>query len=217
MGGAAHSLAALVRSKVSERTRTDRHLSFWKGLLLSLLTFGIYAFYEFYWMVKRRDLHVARFYDLADAFIEWVRLEAQAKKIDIRHELEALRSAVAMRQPARNARLWLLLWLVAGPVVFYAWYFLNDDFLEHERQEEAFYRAAQEALYRLRATGRPRPGSCVLTRRIRFFSYFALSLLTLGIFGIYWHYRLVEDANRHFESNVALEDWLLEAVERGGF
>ena len=217
MHGNANSLAALVRSKVAERTRTDKHLSFWKGLLFSILTLGIYGFYEFYWMVKRRDLHIARFYDLADAFIGWANSEAQARRVDLRYELEALRSAVSKRQPARNARLWLLLWLIAGPVVFYAWYFLNDDFLEHERQEEAFYQAAQDALYRLRATSRPRPGSCISTRRIRFFWYLVLSLLTFGIFGIYWHYRLIEDPNRHFRANVALEDWLLEAVERGGF
>jgi hypothetical protein len=45
-----------------------------------------------------------------------------------------------------------------------------------------------------------------------FLLYAALTVITFGVFGIYWLYTLIDDPNKHFERQRVVEDALANAV-----
>ena len=46
-----------------------------------------------------------------------------------------------------------------------------------------------------------------------FVLYLILTIITLGIFGIYWLYVLLKDPNEHFKHHILVEDRLLGQLE----
>jgi hypothetical protein len=42
--------------------------------------------------------------------------------------------------------------------------------------------------------------------------YVIVTIISGGIFGIYWLYALIEDPNKHFIQHVSLEDSLMEKL-----
>jgi len=106
--------------------------------------------------------------------------------------------------------LWVILTLVFQPVLLYVAYFLGRDFYRHERREDGVWEDITRAMDTL--------GIPVSVRRDRpmpersFVLYFVLSIVTLGLFTIYWLYTLIEDPNLHFRNHIRIEDDVLAAL-----
>jgi hypothetical protein len=86
------------------------------------------------------------------------------------------------------------------------------DFYKHERREDGFWEDISKVLDKCGIKfSVPRRMEPLPDRS--FALYLILTILTMGLFGIYWLYVLLKDPNLHFRYHMQVEDQLLSALE----
>jgi len=186
--------------------------------------FGVVAFagvistillaYLGYLLINRRNKHFKRQSRFYDDLIAYLRAVSSRKRVDAEVGLLSLeRTARVMREDEteKNAVLWLILVLVSQLLaILYVLYFLGKDIRLHERMEDGFMEDSNKILESL--------GASVEVRRLNpipersFVLYLILTVVTLGIFGIYWLYILITDPNNHFKHHIQYEDELMRKI-----
>lgn len=86
------------------------------------------------------------------------------------------------------------------------------DFRRHESREDRVLEDVDAMITSIGGTPLPRRGESIPNRS--FALYLILSVVTLGIFGIYWTYALIRDPNVHFREQARMEDELLSRLEQ---
>ncbi len=198
-------------SDMRQRAQTDWQTTFISALLLSIITCGIYGLYIIYKLMDRRLQHFERMISLRGHLVQVLREKAEAagKTAEVEEELSQLEgflldATTRDRAGEKSPVLWLVLTLVFNPVVYYVYYFLNDDFRAHESNEQLFMNKASEIMIKLRITQQPITPSIVIPER-NFVMYLLLTIVTCGIYGIYWWYTLIVDPNLHFDNHASWE------------
>lgn len=178
-----------------------------------VLAGAILGFWVFYKLISRRNEHFERAAMLYEAVTDLIEPKAprEAKRIK-----EALRRMKAEEGERKNAVLWVVLSLLVPLVGLYVYHFLNRDFVKHDREERVVLERIGDAL---RSAGRR--GLPVLAEsKVGEFPkrstalYLVLTVITLGIFGLYWLYTLVKDPNEHFSEHAKVEEQLLQELRR---
>jgi len=201
-----------------QRTVTDWQTTFISAFLLSLITCGIYGIYILYKLMDRRLQHFERMVSLRGHLIEVLRAQAEAsgKTAEVEQDLSQL-EGIHLEATARDRAgekspvLWLVLTIVFSLVAYYVYYFLNDDFRAHEANEQQFMTKASEIMAKLGMVQQPIVPTMVVPER-NFVMYLLLTLVTCGIYGIYWWYTLITDPNLHFDNHTAWETQLSTAL-----
>lgn len=168
-----------------------------------------------YLLVNRRYTHFKRQKFLSEDVIAAIGLLAQAKDVDVQVSLASLerttREATA-EEIDKSAILWSILSAFVPFVQLYVYYFLMNDFYRHERREDGFFEDASRALNKLGVTfSVPRRSEAVPNRS--FVLYLILTIVTVGMFGVYWVYVLLKDPNEHFKYHVQVENQLITVLE----
>lgn len=196
-----------LEADLRERPATDQEISFWLALLLSVVTFGLWTYYVIWQLVSRRDRHFRRVARLAEDATAYLRDRSQEAGADLGPQLARLSETQrGMRESAheRGALIWTILCLLTSGVAALILYcVLMGDYRRHQAQEEELVAALNDAFNTLGE----HPGlvavpeiperSCGL--------YIFLTIITFGLFGIYWYYCLIEDPNRHFRAQAEWE------------
>ncbi len=104
-----------------------------------------------------------------------------------------------------------LIALVPGLLMLYMFNFLMEETREHDRRWIEFTRDVKVSLAMAGLAVGTLPDHAVLERR-SFWLYFVLSIITLGIFVIFWWYVLLKDPNEHFKKQWEFEDELLRFI-----
>lgn len=112
----------------------------------------------------------------------------------------------------KGAVLWPILSLVTGIAIVYILYFLTKDFYKHGRRETHFYEDIRKALTALGSKVSWQIETPMPERS--FAKYLILSLITLGIFVLYWLWVIKKDPEAHFTHHVRVETELLEELEK---
>lgn len=205
-----------------QRMVTDWQTSFISAFLLTLVTCGIYGLYILYKLMERRQQHFERMVYLRGNLIKVLRDKADAtgKSAELEQDLARLEgyhleATNRDRAGDKSPVLWLLLTIVVGLVTFYVYYFLNDDFRAHEANEQQFMMKASEIMERLEMTPRNIVPTLVVPER-NFIMYVLLTIVTCGIYGIYWWYTLITDPNMHFDDHAVWEAQLAAVVASEG-
>ncbi len=175
---------------------------------------GIIFIYLYYVLIKRRNLHFARQVRLLQAAVPLLREAAQSKGVDVEARLVPVERSLREAQDEeaeKSAVLWVVLSLVTGIAGIYIFYFLMRDFHRHERREDGLIEDIGHVLSDLGQMELPRRVDPVPRRS--FALYFILTIITLGIFEIYWIYTLIKDPNTHFREQAKLETELLSRLE----
>jgi hypothetical protein len=86
------------------------------------------------------------------------------------------------------------------------------DFYKHERREDGFWEDLSRTLDKIGVTFSV-PRRIETTPNRSFILYLILTIITVGLFGIYWLYVLLKDPNEHFKYHVQIEDQLLSTLE----
>lgn len=210
------AIADLERS-VSRKKETDRIMSFPKWIILSIVTLGIAGIVMLYFLIERRNEHFKRQKRLVEG-IETI-MKAHAEKNDkINPEtakISSLVKDVRDEEGERSSFLWVILQFLTGIAGLYVMYFLSSDLYKHfKRQNEIIveYISAIDklgvdtsSLMNLAKTQYPVP-------KKEFVLYIALSIITFGIFAIYWLYTIFRDWNNHFQSQWTAEDQILASI-----
>ncbi len=179
------------------------------AVLLGLvaLVIQLYVLYKF---IDRRNQHIKRtqmmYEDVAQILDD----------LGFKERAEAVRRYVREMQfevgGEKSAILWVVLVFLISIIAFYVYHFLNKDFYRHSKYEQGILeevnKAFEEAGVRtidLRSYVPVQERSTIL--------YLILSIITFGIFTIYWIYTLAKDPNEHFMSHAKIEPDLLAGLE----
>jgi len=187
-------------------------------LLLSpiLAIVSIVSIVLIYKLVDRRNTHFKRQMFLMEDTIKLIRKIAEQKKTDVETELSlcerTLREAKT-EETEKNAVLWAILSAIIFIATWYVYYFLMKYFYKHERREDGFWEDASKILGKLGISFTPPRRVNPLPNR-SFVLYLILSIITLGIFGIYWLYVLIKDPNEHFKYHSSVDEELLATLEK---
>lgn len=168
-----------------------------------------------YKLVKRRNTHFRRQSFLFEDVVNAIRDLAAKKGVDVQIPISSceriIREAKA-EETEKNAVLWAILSAIIFIASWYVYYFLMKDFYKHERREDGFWEDISRALAACGITmPLPRREAPIPDRS--FILYLILTIITLGIFGIYWLYVLIKDPNEHFKYHIIVEDQLLRLLE----
>ncbi|NIR87395.1 DUF4234 domain-containing protein [Candidatus Bathyarchaeota archaeon] len=186
-------------------------------LLLAIIGFIVFIILT-YKLVKRRNTHFKRQIFLTEDVVTAVKTIAAKKGIDVEVGLSSVERTVReakAEETEKGAVLWAI--LTAVPYVgslaqWYVYYFLMKDSYKHERREDGFWEDLSKTLDKCGITFSVPRRTVTLPNR-SFVLYLILTIITLGLFGIYWLYVLLKDPNEHFKYHAQIEDQLLSTLE----
>ncbi len=182
--------------------------------LFAIITF-VLNLVIIYKLVKRRNTHFKRQNFLFEDIVAAIKAIATKKGVDLEVGLasgERTVREVKAEETEKGAMLWAILSAFAFPAIWYVWYFLTKDFYKHERREDGFWEDMSRMLDKSGI-------EFVAPRRVEtlpernFVLYLILTIITAGLFGIYWLYILLKDPNQHFMYHRQIEDQLLSTLE----
>jgi len=201
------------------RIDTDKEMSFGLYVVLTIITFGIYAIYAHYKLIQREQDHFSRIVRFNGDLYKLVgeQVEETGRANEVQAQLEELRGMEEDFQrlqagKERSPALWTIVSLLTfGLAYFYVYYFLHKDLIEHQRAEAEFIERASVLLNRLGIGKHPVTVEQIVGER-SYPLYLLLSLVTFGLFGIYWNYTFFKDGNDHFREQQRFEDQLMGLI-----
>jgi len=181
------------------------------SLLIPIL--NIYALYK---LIKRRNDHFHRQNLLTEDLLKFINTSAEAKGVKV--ELSPLERTLregSYEEREKSAALWAILTLVTVLAGIYVYYFLMRDFHNHERREDSVWESISNYLSHIGVTFTlPVPLRRNFVPKRSFAIYIVLTIVTLGLFGLYWLYTLIKDPNEHFREHTIIESHLKNALTR---
>lgn len=219
--GPAPSLPAAERVRVAyqQRYQSDYVFDFWTALGWTVLTCGIFGLYVTYQLVRRIRDHNRRRLDLLEAGIAfaWETADRRAGLADeLRPTFETMAGNLAvLRQMVgdfRDPAVWTVLdWISGGIARIVAFVLLDGDLVRHQAAEHAV-EADLSRVYGRLGHDIPAPGPIPDRRRHNYVGRIAATIVTLGIYLLWWYHDLMVEPNRHFADDWAWEDGLGAAV-----
>ena len=211
--------AERVRLAARRRDETDYIFRYWSALGWTILTFGIYGYYVFYQLIRRMRDHNARRLELLDAAttVAWDQAGRQGLQQEMAPSFErAAGYLVVLRRMTGDFRepvIWLLLAVVArGIAEIIAFILLDQDLIKHG-QAEAEAGHELSVIYGRLGQPVPSPDHGQVKRPDNYAGRILAAIFTLGIYMFWWFYNQMDEPNKHFTSNWAQEDHLVNAVD----
>ena len=183
------------------------------GLILGVIVYVILALLPWYKLIRRRSEHFRRDRILREGLIFYIRGIASERGIEGQMSTElatmtAIHSEANGEEDEKSAMLWIILSIITfGLLGLYVSYFLTKDPHNHDVRQLVFMQQVQSAFSKLQKTI-VFPFWKAMTGR-SFFLYLVLTVLTGGLFALYWVYVLISDFNEHFRAQWQIEDQLL--------
>jgi histidinol-phosphate/aromatic aminotransferase/cobyric acid decarboxylase-like protein len=169
-----------------KKTEKEKVTWFSMWFLASIASFGAAFFPMFYRLIDSRNKHFHRESELEKQIAESLRMQGK----------EPPKTA---EYPSMNAKAWAASIILIIPV-FALMYYLSKDLLAHEKHEEAFLAAAF-------------PQRMFMSQTIPIKKYALITIATLGIGGIYWLYKIVNNYNAHFQAQWKIEQEITRLIE----
>jgi len=211
-GGLVQNLYYYIKQRVTADWTTDPTTA----IILAIVTCGIYGLYIFYKLMERRDLHFARMANVVNTSAALVKEKARTagKSELISQELAQLDMAqreMLEQSRERGAVLWLVLGILTGICTLIGYYFIMDDFARHDQLEAQYFTLMSSILAKLGLSAQESQAAPTIPER-NFVTFLLLSIVTCGIYGIYWLYVMILDGNNHVEAQVQWEDYIYSAL-----
>jgi hypothetical protein len=169
------------------RTETDRKLWFSMWFLASIATFGVAFFPMFYRLVEGRNRHFRREAALEKRISEFLR--AQGKELP----------ATAADPRDMNAKALAASIILIIPA-FVIVYYLSRDLRRHEEHQDLFLASVF-------------PERRFMPQTIPIKKYALITIVTVGVGGIYWLYKVVNLYNAHFKAQREIEKEIARLME----
>ena len=169
------------------KTETERVTWFSMWFLASIATFGIAFFPMFYRLIDSRNKHFQRERELEKQISQWLKQkEKEPKKYT--------------EYPApMNATAWAASIILIIPA-FLVTYYLSKDLRAHEEHQDVFLASAF-------------PERMFMPQTIPIRKYAIITIVTLGVGGIYWLYKIINMYNAHFKAQWKVEKEIARLME----
>lgn len=181
---------------------------------VSILTFFLVNIIITYLLVKRRNSHFARQNLLFDDLILSLKFLVENKNIleDINFQsVNKIINETRVKENRKDPILWAVLSAFLPIVSWYVNYFLMKDFYNHERREEIFWDNLSSKLNSFDVNFIVPLRNEIIPKR-SFELYLVLTIMTCGLFGIYWIHILLRDPNEHFKYHLEIENILKMSI-----
>jgi hypothetical protein len=168
------------------RMETDRTMWFSMWFLGAIATFGAAFFPMFYRLIDSRNRHFRREATLEQQINQWL----------IKQGKEALVPTCAVDM---KAKAWAASIILIIPA-FIITYYLSKDLYVHEKHQDMFLAKAF-------------PERMFMPQTIPIKKYALITIVTLGVGGVYWLYRVVNLYNAHFKAQWKVEKEIARLME----
>jgi hypothetical protein len=168
------------------RMEIERKTWFSMWFLGAIATFGAAFFPMFFRLIDSRNKHFHREAKLEQQINQW--LVKQGK------EAQATACPVDM-----NAKAWATSIILIIPA-FIITYYLSRDLQAHEQHQDMFLAKAF-------------PERMFMTQTIPIKKYVLITIVTLGVGGVYWLYRVTNLYNAHFKAQQGVEREIARLME----
>jgi amino acid transporter len=215
-----------LRMAYQRRNETDYIAKFWSALGWGILTFGIFYLYMFYQLIRRLKDHSGRRLDELDAAnaYAWEVAGRRGLQEELRPNFERASAGIEnlrrLGTELRDPGTWLIIYLVAswltyigGIVVFFLVYCgLDSELVKHDSAEGGI-EAELSTIYGRLGQPIPQPDPARVKGPDNYAARIIVTIITFGIYGLWWTYNLMNEPNQHFEINWAWEDSLAQAAQ----
>lgn len=207
---------AIKQRRDSDTTLVNYWLYFF---LLSWVTFGIYGIYLFFKRIGRIDGFTARKQSYYTALIDWTERYArqQGKEDAVHHDLTDMRGDVEVSykgslRPIKAGISFLLSIVTLGIYGLYVLYRMNGYWWDAQVLEQDFDDKMSQVWTKLDLMRYPISFTVDQSKRRGYALYLILSIVTFGIWGIVWDYKIHTDPDNIYQSFHAVEDTVLQTV-----
>ena len=179
----------MAQTEMDMKRGTERERVTWFSMwfLASIATFGVAFFPMFHRMIDSRNRHFRREIELEKQISDFLRKQGK----------EPPAAAVAPRE--MNAKAWAVSIILIVPA-FVIVYLLSKDLLLHEKHQDAFLAAAF-------------PERMFMPQTIPIRKYALITIVTLGVGGVYWLYKITNLYNAHFKAQWKIEKEITRLME----
>ncbi|MGA3059311.1 MAG: hypothetical protein ABSD92_02965 [Candidatus Bathyarchaeia archaeon] len=169
----------LMETATNSKVDANRKMWFSMWFLGAIVTFGLAFFPMFYRLIEGRNMHFQHEAELDNQVATYLRSQGK----------EPPASSVQFKQ--MNAKAWAVSIVLVVPA-FIIVYLLSRDLLVHEQNQDVFLAAAfSERIF--------------MTQTIPIKTYVLITVVTLGVGGVYWLYKVVNLYNAHFKAQLQVE------------
>jgi len=176
-----------METTVHGKVEVERKVWFSMWFLSAVVTFGLAFFPMFYRLTENRNKHFSREAELEKQLVDYLKSKGKQPP------------TLSERLPERNSKVWALSIILVIPA-FVLTYLLSKDLLVHERRQDAFLAAAI-------------PERMFMPQTIPIKTYVLITIVTLGIGGIYWLYKVANLYNAHFKAQSQVEKEIMRFME----
>ena len=169
------------------RTEPDKNIWFSMWFLASIATFGVAFFPMFYRLIDSRNKHFRREANLEEQIADFLR--AQGK--------EPPATASSPRDMNAKALAASIILIIPAFIILY---YLSRDLRSHEEHQDMFLASAF-------------PERMFMPQTIPIKKYALVTIVTLGVGGIYWLYKIINLYNAHFKAQWELEKEIARLME----
>ena len=212
----------------NDRARSDYVFS-GPGLnvFLTILTCGIWGFFLFYQLMRRDKEHNERrleFLDAANTYA-WEQANSRGRADELRPAFERVATALVplrrMTHDFRDPTIWLVLDILVGGLRFVGLgagiaeiigFVLIDMDLDTHDRAEGTAEAELVSIYAQLGIDLPAPDPSRVKGRQNYVARVIVSILTCGVYTLWWLYDMQVEGNQHVEGNWPFEDALVAAV-----
>jgi hypothetical protein len=207
---------ALVARTVVDQEKTDIRISFWKVMLLTIPTLGIYNIITYYRLMRRMEKHIERQHLLYRDILSYLQEYVFSKDLDIDCLIEYKNAVnnIEFEEEAICSSIWMAASIITlGIASIYPIYRLTSDPFKHEKSEEEIILKANDILNKLNILDEPitKTNHC---KHKFFLVYLILTIMSFGLFSFYWTYVLINELNKHFEEHKLWENKLLNTLSK---
>ena len=179
-----------MQTTMNTKVYRDRKIWFSMWFLGAIVTFGLAFFPMFHRLVDGRNRHLQKEAEIEQKLAEYMRSKGKEPP--------------APSQPfkQRNAKLWAASIILIIPA-FALLYLLSKDLAIHEKEQDTFLAAAL-------------PQRIFMPQTIPQTTYVLITILTLGVGGVYWLYKVVNLYNAHYKADLQVEKEIGRLMEEEG-
>jgi hypothetical protein len=174
--------------------------------ILSLVILG----YLIYRWIDTRNKHLTRIAKLYSIAVEMSELLNFKRSPIIRSRLDELTIGNVNRSVALN----VVLGIIIPFYILYIFHFINKELVKHTRSEKLFLTTLIDDVKSKDALFSKSILDYKEVENKNTLLYIILSIITLGIFTIYWMYSLSKDYNEHIINQQILDNAILESLRR---
>ncbi len=181
---------------------------------ITLLTVFLANLILTYQLVKRRNTHFARQNLLFNDLILEFKSLAENKGLNEENNLltaNKILNGANFKENRKDPVLWAVFSAFLPFVSWFVNYFLMKDFYNHERREEVFWDNLCGILNNYGVNFSVPSRTEIIPNR-SFILYLILTIITVGLFGIYWIHILLRDPNDHFNYHIKIENSLKSSL-----